>query len=69
MTLKELLSVTTIDNDKLHISTRINATIISELSYITEYMSFADCEAEDITIIKDELYIIVKEKLGGGENG
>lgn len=61
MTLKELLSVTTIDNNKLHISIKSNTNLISELSYIVEYMTFADCEVEDITIIKDELYIIIKE--------
>lgn len=66
MTLKELLSVTTIENYKLHISIK-NNNIISTLTYITEYITFSDCEVEDITVEDDELYITIKERLDGGD--
>lgn len=61
MTLKDLLSVCEIDNDKLHISTVYN-NIVSELSYITEYMVFTDSEVKSVTIKGDELYICIIEE-------
>lgn len=61
MTLKELLSACCVSNEQLHISVRSKNNIITELTYISEYMEFCDCEVDDITIMDNSMYITVKE--------
>ena len=62
MTLKELLIVCCISNEQLHISVRGKNNIITELTYISEYMEFCDCKVDDITIMDNSMYITVKEQ-------
>lgn len=62
LTLKALLSICSIDDSLLRISTRNKDGIETALCSIVEYMQFADCEVLDITVCDGLVYIIVDEE-------
>lgn len=68
MTLKDLLTVMTIRDDKLHLSTIDKYNIVSDLLYICEYFKYADNEIDSISFRDDGMYIVIKEEKEGGEN-